>query len=214
MIPFALPMVLAPRVTRQLSNQFSGRMLLTAGLAITGIGNLLFWITARSGLSYPIFAVSMLVAGGGAGLLNGTTVKVLGSAVPPDRAGMASGLASTTRFIGILLAVAGLGAVLADTVRDTFVKAAVAAGLSSEVSETAAKCVASGELAGMLRTSPDSLRAHLHDVGLMAFADGFSAAALLAAVIAAIACILTFAFVRSNDTADKGGAALQGDRLP
>ena len=201
MIPFALPMVLAPRVTRQLSKQFSGRMLLTAGLAITGIGNLLFWITARSGLSYPIFAVSMLVAGGGAGLLNGTTVKVLGSAVPPDRAGMASGLASTTRFIGILLAVAGLGAVLADTVRRSFVKAAVAAGLSSEVSETAAKRVASSELAGLLRTIPDSLRAHLHDVGLMAFADGFSAAALLAAAIAAIACILTFAFVRSNDTA-------------
>jgi EmrB/QacA subfamily drug resistance transporter len=201
MIPFALPMVLAPRVTRQLSNQFSGRMLLAAGLAITGIGNLLFWITARSGLSYPIFAVSMLVAGGGAGLLNGTTVKVLGSAVPPDRAGMASGLASTTRFIGILLAVAGLGAMLADTVRRSFVKAAVAAGLSSEVSETAAKRVASSELAGLLRTIPDSLRAHLHDVGLMAFADGFSAAALLAAAIAAIACILTFAFVRSNDTA-------------
>jgi hypothetical protein len=114
---------------------------------------------------------------------------------------MASGLASTTRFIGILLAVAGLGAVLADTVRRSFVKAAVAAGLSSEVSETTAKRVASGELAGMLRTIPDSLRAHLHDVGLMAFADGFSAAALLAAAIAAIACILTFAFVRSNDTA-------------
>jgi hypothetical protein len=53
----------------------------------------------------------------------------------------------------------------------------------------------------MLRTIPDSLRAHLQDVGLMAFADGFSAAALLAAAIAAIACILTFAFVRSNDTA-------------
>ena len=34
MIPFTLPMVLAPRVTRQLSSHFSGRMLLTAGLAI------------------------------------------------------------------------------------------------------------------------------------------------------------------------------------
>ena len=143
----------------------------------------------------------MLVAGCGAGLLNGTTVKVLGGAVPPDRAGMASGLASTTRFIGILLAVAGLGAVLADTVRNTFVKAAAAAGLGNEVSQAAAKRVASGELVGMLHTLPNSLREHLHDVGLMAFADGFSAAALLAAAIAAVACILTFAFVRSDDTA-------------
>src|SRR6202161_784067 len=176
MLQLPLRWLWPPRVRGPFSSHFSGRILLTAGLAVAGIGNLLFWITARSGLPYPIFAVSMLVAGGGAGLLNGTTVKVLGNAVPPDRAGMASGLASTTRFIGILLAVAGLGAVLADTVRDSFVKAAVAAGLSGEVSETAAERVASGELAGMLRTVPDSLRAHLHEVGLMAFADGFSAA--------------------------------------
>jgi hypothetical protein len=44
-------------------------------------------------------------------------------------------------------------------------------------------------------------RANLNNIGLAAFADGFVAAGLLAAVIAAIACLLMSAFVRSDDTA-------------
>ena len=53
MIPFAVPMVVAPRVTTKLATRFSGRSLLTAGLAITILGNLLFWTIAREDLSYP-----------------------------------------------------------------------------------------------------------------------------------------------------------------
>jgi MFS family permease len=201
MLPFALPMVLAPRLTTQLSNHFSGRALLTAGLAITTLGNVLFWVVARAGLAYPVFVACMVVAGCGAGLLNGTTVKVMGNAVPADRAGMASGLASTTRFIGILLAVAGLGAVLANGVRRAFVSAATAAGLGQAEANAAATRVASGDLAGMLGAVPDSLRAPLHQAGLTAFSDGFAELGLIAAFVATSACLLTFLFVRSEDTA-------------
>src|SRR6202012_3386375 len=98
-------------------------------LAITVIGDLLFWFVARAQLSYAVFVVSMLVAGCGAGLLNGQTVKVLSGAVPPDRAGMASGLASTTRFIGILVSVAVLGAILSDAASRQFVAVATRLGL-------------------------------------------------------------------------------------
>src|SRR6202012_3881393 len=37
MIPFAIPMVMAPRFTSKLSTYFSGRALLTAGLAIAAL---------------------------------------------------------------------------------------------------------------------------------------------------------------------------------
>ena len=120
MLPFALPMVLAPRLTAILASRFSGRALLTVGLAIAAIGNLLFWAVASAQLPYGAFVIGMLVVGAGAGLLNGQTVKVLGGAAPQDRAGMASGLASTTRFIGILVSVAGMGAVLASVVHRAF----------------------------------------------------------------------------------------------
>ena len=78
MIPFALPMVLAPRETRRLATRYSGRTLLAAGLvAITVAGNVALWLVADSHLPYSLFLVAMLVAGCGAGLLNGQTVRVL-----------------------------------------------------------------------------------------------------------------------------------------
>jgi endonuclease III len=82
MLPFAASMVLAPRLASHLASRFSGRAILSAGLAITGVGNLLFWAVARAHFAYGIFVIAMVVAGCGAGLLNGQTVKVLGGAVP------------------------------------------------------------------------------------------------------------------------------------
>jgi EmrB/QacA subfamily drug resistance transporter len=201
MLPFALPMVLAPRLTTMLATRFSGRALLTAGLAITVAGNLLFWAVARAQLPYSVFVAGMLVAGAGAGLLNGQTVKVLGGAVPADRAGMASGLASTTRFIGILVSVAVMGAMLSNVVLRAFGTAAMAAGLDETAAATAAKRVASGDLAGMLLTAPTESRGALHAAGLAAFANGFGAASLLAAIVAFVACFLTFALVSAGETA-------------
>jgi Na+/melibiose symporter-like transporter len=91
-LPFALPMVLAPRLTAILATRFSGRTLLTEGLAITAVGNFLFWVVVHAQLSYSVFVAGMLVAGAGAGLLNGQTVKVLESAMPPDRPAWHRGL--------------------------------------------------------------------------------------------------------------------------
>jgi fucose permease len=208
MLPFALPMVLAPRVTSSLATRFSGRALLTAGLAIAALGNLLFWAVARAQLSYGVFVVGMLVSGCGAGLLNGQTVKVLSGSVPQDRAGMASGLASTTRFIGILVSVAGMGAVLTSVLRQSFSAAAEAAGLAPADAVAAAKRVAAGDLAGTLDQVAPAARAALHAAGLASFADGFAAASFLAAGVAVTACLLTLRFVRFEDTAPTTGLVM------
>jgi hypothetical protein len=201
MIPFAVPMVLAPRYTTKLSQRFSGRALLTTGLVVAALGNLAFWRVAKNGSGYVIFAFAMIVAGCGAGLLNGMTVKVMGSAVPPERAGMASGLASTTRFIGILVSVAGLGAVLSERIRRSFIAAATHEGLDSGAAATAAKRVEAGDLVGALQAVPDGMRQTLHRIGLSAFGNGFAVAALIGAFVAIVGAILTAAFVRRADTA-------------
>jgi EmrB/QacA subfamily drug resistance transporter len=201
MLPFALPMMLAPRLTRELSRRYSGRAMLACGLAITCFGNLLFWTVARADLAYPLFVISMLVAGVGAGLLNGETVRVLQGAVPADRAGMASGLASTTRFIGILVAVAGLGAVLSRVTAATFSSTAKAAGISAEAAKDAARHVTSGDLGGALQLLPKALQATLEKAGSRAFSDGFASASLVAALVAAIAFALTYWLVSSRETA-------------
>lgn len=201
MIPFALPMVLAPRITRQLALHYSGRKLLSTGLAITVLGNIAFWLAAQAHLPYSVFFVSMLIAGCGAGILNGQTVKVLQGAVPENRAGMASGIASTTRFIGILVSVAALGAVLSNITRSRYVSDATHLGLSTELARDGAARVISGDLASVLASSPANLHDTLRVAALGAYGAGFALAALLAALIAFAACLLAFCLISERETA-------------
>jgi EmrB/QacA subfamily drug resistance transporter len=209
MIPFALPMFLTPRLGGRLAKIYSGRALLTFGLMTTLLGNLLLYGFADTGKSYLVFVIGMLVAGVGAGLLNSETAKVMQGAVPPQRAGMASGLAATTRFVGLLLGVAGLGAVLARVVSRQFISAGVALGLEPKFAAHAAKQVASGDLAGVMTNVPAGLQTQVHAAGWAAFAGGFAAASLVAAAIAALTGFLTYILVRSADTAPMADDDLQ-----
>jgi nitrate/nitrite transporter NarK len=129
MLPFALPMFLTPRLGVGLARRYSGRTLPTIGLMTTLIGNLLLWALARFSLPYPAFLLGMLVAGAGAGLLNSETTKVMQDAIPAQRAGMGSGLTTTTRFVGLLVGIAALGVVLAQVASRSFIACGVAAGL-------------------------------------------------------------------------------------
>ena len=60
--------------------------------------------------------LTLLASGGG--LLNGETQKAIMGSVPHDRAGMASGISTTSRFSGILLGFAVLSGVLATVTRN------------------------------------------------------------------------------------------------
>ena len=201
MIPFALPMVLAPRITHQLATRFSGPSLLAAGLAITVVGSVAFWLVGRSHLPYGVFLVAMVIAGCGAGLLNGQTVKVLQGAVPEDRAGMASGIANTTRFICILVSVAARGGILSDVARDRFVAGASKAGLAADAARQVAARVTSDDLAGLLAAAPAAARDALHSIALAAYGAGFASAAVVAACVAFIACVLAYGLISSQETA-------------
>jgi EmrB/QacA subfamily drug resistance transporter len=192
MLPFALPMAFVPPVAANLLKNLSGRLILTMGLTIILFGDLLFWLLARVDTPYPIFSIGMLIAGAGTGILNGETVKVVATAVPSNRAGMVSGIASTTRFIGVLVGVALLGTVISNVAHDHFISAAAALDLDADRINAAAKQVTSGNLMGMLTNVPETFQARLHVAGLAAFANGFAAAGLVAALLAAGAAALTF----------------------
>jgi EmrB/QacA subfamily drug resistance transporter len=200
MLPFALPMFLTPLLGAGLARRYSGRTLLTVGLMTAVIGDLLLWALAHFSLSYPAFLLGMLVAGSAAGLLNSETAKVMQGAVPAQRAGMAGGLTGTSRFVGLLVGVAALGAILAHAASRSFIAHGVAAGLDAEKAAELAKRVTSGDVAGIVGTVPEALRTSIGQIGKAAFADGFAAATLLAAAIAAAMALLTLLLVRRAET--------------
>jgi EmrB/QacA subfamily drug resistance transporter len=201
MLPFALPMFLTPRlVGARLANHFSGRSLLTAGLLVTLAGDLVLSACAAAALSYGAFLVGMIVAGIGAGLLNGETVKVMQGAAPPQRGGMVSGVIATVRFTGLLIFVAGLGSVLSHVAVRGFTPEAARLGLGADVAQSLARRIISGDLVGALSQAPVEVRGELQRVGTAVFSDGFAAASLAAAAVALVCAILTLVLVRSAET--------------
>ena len=92
------------------------RFLIAPGLALVGIGLLLMrGLTASSDWTHLI--PGFICAGAGAGLVNPPLASTAIGVVRPERAGMASGINSTFRQVGIATGIAGLGSVFSHTVR-------------------------------------------------------------------------------------------------
>ncbi len=83
--PFAVPMVLFPRLAGWLAQRYSGRTGLTLGSAIVCAGDLAAALLVPT-LSYRAVCLGMLVMGAGAGLLNGETAKSRSAPCPPSAA--------------------------------------------------------------------------------------------------------------------------------
>jgi len=203
MLPFALPLFFCPRIAVTLSSRISGRDLLTFGLAIVAAGNVATALMVGSHLPYGFVALGMLATGCCAGLLNGETAKVSMSVIPPERGGMASGISGTLRFVGLVIGITGLVAVLASETEQRFLHSASVLPLSNVLGDahhTVARIVA-GDIPGVVAQTPEPFRAAIADLSRSSFATGFSLVLLVASAVAALAAGLTYAFVSPVETA-------------
>jgi EmrB/QacA subfamily drug resistance transporter len=199
MLPFALPIFLAPRLGGQLATRYSGRKMLTFGLAVVCAGNLLMAGFAST-FSYPKFAIAMVVAGWGTGLLNSDTARVYMGAMPPERGGIASGLSATVRFTGLLIGLAGLGVVLTQATTASFIARIALRFSALEDIPDFINRVTAGDINGATVQLPESIRGEVIEIARHSFTDGFSHLALMAAIVSFFSLVLTLVFVRSADT--------------
>jgi predicted MFS family arabinose efflux permease len=195
MLPMAIPLFIVPRlVASYLTYRVSGRALLTAGLCLIAIG--LAWIASCiPRFDYLSLLGGMLVAGCGAGILNGEIAKVSMAVIPPERAGMASGVSGTARFSGIVVGFAVLGAVMYARVAAD-IRSALPAGYGGDEAGLI-RSVAAGNLAG----SPGAGDlASLHSLATRSFADGYQTLMFSAAALASLAALLSWLLVRYAET--------------
>jgi hypothetical protein len=126
------------------------------------------------------------------------------SVIPPERGGMASGIGGTLRFVGLVVGITGLGAVLASETERRFVQSASLAPLSNALGDTPHQTVArivAGDIPGVVAQTPEPLRAAIAEMSRLSFATGFSLVLLVAGAVAALAAGLTHAFVSPVETA-------------
>src|SRR5213075_1525102 len=134
------------------------RFLIGPGLALVGIGLLLMrGLDASSDWTHLIGG--FIVAGAGAGLINPPLASTAIGVVEPRRAGMASGINSTFRQVGIATGIAALGAIFESQVR-THAQSALAAvhGLTGGQAHEIAARLARGDAQHAIGSTPPSLR--------------------------------------------------------
>jgi len=192
MLPIAIPLFVVPRlVAAYLTHRLSGRVLLTGGLTLIAAG-LLGVGMAVPQLHYAALLPGLVLMGIGAGTLNGETAKVSMSVIPPERAGMASGISGTIRFAGIVIGFAVLGAVLL-----VQLKARVMSGLpvdSPVDADALVHAIGSGDLSGA--GSPA-----LHALALGSYSYAYQAVLFSGAAFAGIAALLAWVLIKAAETA-------------
>jgi EmrB/QacA subfamily drug resistance transporter len=197
MLPFALAMLAFPYVGRRLARYLASHQVLVLGLAVVGAGNALTGWGAHSGI-WPLVMMGMAFLGSGGGLLNGETQKAIMGTVPRDRAGMASGISTTSRFSGILLGFAVLSGVLATVTRNWLTNAACAGGMACNHVQRFADAVVAGDLPQAIAGMEASARDLAVTQARLAYSGGFAAALLVAAAIAGLSALLVGALMRDR----------------
>ncbi len=119
---FLLPMAAAMAVCAPVAGRIVARRgtripLLVAGAGLMAGGVLLTAVTASTSAGYLI--VSYLVFGVGTGMVNAPITNSAVSGMPREQAGVAAGIASASRQVGMVLGVAVMGSVLAANLHGT-----------------------------------------------------------------------------------------------
>ncbi|WP_410818161.1 MFS transporter [Paraburkholderia sp.] len=204
MLPMALPLFVIPRVVaRWLAPHWSGRLLLSTGLALVGVG-LIWTSTEMHSFAYAPIVVSMLVASCGAGILNGETARVGMTVIPADRAGMASGVSGTVKFSGIVIGFATLGAILFSRVEASLADALP--GQSETVRKELTRMITGGNF-----HAAQLLEGQVGGVSFaqLSFGSGYEAVLFTAGAIALIAAALSWMLIDAGETAPLGAESIR-----
>ncbi len=193
-----LPVTLLSFVVAPVSGKFAERVgvrwFLGAGLALVGTGLLLMRGLAP-GDDWTALLAGFLVAGGGIGLTNPALATAAVGVVEPERAGMASGINSTFRQVGIATGIAGLGAIFQHIVASSFMDGLARGDALVAVKDTGGS-VADFVAFGAYRRVGD---AQLTRIAEQAFVDGLNDILLYAGLLAFVGALLAVVLTRPRD---------------
>lgn len=196
-----LSFMVAP-VAGKLSVRVPVRLLLGTGLLLAGIG-LLAMTSVSAGSSWTVLIPGFVLGGAGIGLINPPLASTAIGVVPHERSGMASGINSTFRQMGIATGIAGLGAVFQHSVTKGTTAALTASGHAGEVLGAAhgqlGTVLESGDVTQIAHSLSAAARTALLHAYRVGFTGAFTTIAIIAGSIALVGAALAFALVRGRD---------------
>jgi EmrB/QacA subfamily drug resistance transporter len=191
-LPLTVLSFVASPISGALSHRIPIRVLLGAGLGLVGAGLLLMHgLSADSSVSDLL--PGFLLAGIGIGTANPGIGQAAIGVVPPEKAGMGSGINTSFRQVGIATGVASLGAVFQSRVDARIVE------LLPHAQAGLGEVVSSGGSAAAARAVPAGQRPEVVHAAKVAFVSGMNEILLIGSIIAFAAAALGFLLVRSRD---------------
>jgi EmrB/QacA subfamily drug resistance transporter len=166
-LPVAISIAIAAVVGTKLAVQIGNKAVVATGLFAFGLA--LFWIagSADPSTSYLILAATMILGGGGLGLITAPATEAIMGVVPKEKAGVGSAVNDATRLFGATLGVAVIGSVAA-----SLYASRLAATIPPDLPAQAV-AAAKGSVGGALIAAQG-----LQQAGLPAAASGLSTSAI------------------------------------
>jgi EmrB/QacA subfamily drug resistance transporter len=180
-LPLSLISFVVAPIAGRLSARVPIRALMGTGMVLVGVALLLMrGLTASS--SWTALLAGFIISGVGVGLVNAPLASTAVSVVPPQRAGMGSGINSTFRQVGIATGTAGLGALFQHLLSNR---------AEGPLARVPAEALAQGR--APIPGAP------AHHAYLALFTDALNDLFLVGAVIAFAGAVGAFALVRQRD---------------
>jgi EmrB/QacA subfamily drug resistance transporter len=184
-------------IAGRLTSHVPTKWLIAPGFFVTALGLwLMRGITIDSEWTHLI--PGLTVAGLGIGLINVPLASTAVGVVRPERAGMASGVSSTFRQVGIATGIAALGSIFSHQVTDGITSALASTPAANRADQVAA-AVTNGQIQVVLAHAPASARGTIAQVATGSFVDALNHITTIAAVIALVSGVCCLVLIRAKD---------------
>jgi predicted MFS family arabinose efflux permease len=187
-------------IAGRLSSHVPVRLLIGPGLILVAVG---LWLMRGldAGSAWTHLAPGLVVSGVGVGMVNPPLASTAISVVEEHQAGMASGINSTFRQVGIATGIALLGSLFTSRVQSAAHSRLSAVPGTGHRADQIGQALTNGQLDKTLSTLPPAQRGLVATAARGAFTSGLDHILLVATVFALVAGILSLLLIRTRDFA-------------
>jgi EmrB/QacA subfamily drug resistance transporter len=195
-------------IAGRISERVPARWLIGPGLLIVGIG-LIIMGGLTGGSNWTHLIPGFIVSGLGSGMVNPPLASTAIGVVPPQKAGMASGVNTTFRQVGIAAGIAALGSIFNSALQHNLTGTPAVASLAPRI----VTMVRQGQVGQLLASLAPQRRGEVAAAVKAAYAAGLNDLLYVTAGVALVGAVCALLLIRRKDFVSRGEpqAAPAGD---
>jgi EmrB/QacA subfamily drug resistance transporter len=202
-LPLSLISFFVAAAAGPLSERYPKRIFFVGGLVLVGFALLWMGQAFTGGLTvnndWTALLGGFIVAGIGIALINPPLAATAVGVVPPQQAGMGSGINTTFRQVGIATGIAGLGAVFQHQVSTRATELLAHSPLGGGESGRIVTAIQSGRIGEVIQAAPPQARGAIGRIAKESFINGLNELFVIAAIVAFAGAACALVLVRARD---------------